>query len=125
MDLFGKTSDELQENIVITDDAITGTLKYVEGYTGFSSKTAERKGNYLAITATTLEPADSITVELVNGTKGPVTLDEDGTIVIRVTDPSTQSIRVVITKDGNVSTHDYSISNLVLETQEVVTNPTE
>ena len=41
---------------------------------------------------------DEITVELVNGTLGhPVTLDSDRNIVLRIANPMTQEIRVVIT----------------------------
>ena len=103
----------MQEDVAIEDGAITGTLKYVTGYTGFSGNVAEQSGNYLAIKVEA--NADSITVELINGTLGhPVTLDSDGMIVIRISDTSTQSITVVATK-GNVSeTHNLSISGLTL-----------
>lgn len=113
VDLLGKDAGDLQENVAIANGAITGTLKYVTGYTGFSGDVSEQSGNYLAIKVEA--DADSITVELVGGTLGhPVTLDEDGMIVIRITNTSTQSITVVATK-GNVSeTHNLSISGLIL-----------
>ena len=113
VDVLGKDAGDLQEDVAIEDGAITGTLKYVTGYTGFSGNVAEQSGNYLAIKVEA--DADSITVELVNGTLGhPVTLDSDGMIVLRIANTSTQSITVVATK-GNVSeTHNLSISGLTL-----------
>ena len=113
VDLLGKDAEDLQENVAIANGAVTGTLKYVTGYTGFSGDVAEQSGNYLAIKVEAV--ADSITVELVGGTLGhPVTLDSDGMIVLKIADTSTQSITVVATK-GNVSeTHNLSISGLTL-----------
>ena len=113
VDLLGKDAGDLQEDIAIANGAVTGTLKYVTGYTGFSGNVEEQSGNYLAIKVEA--NADSITVELVGGTVGhPVTLDSDGMIVLRIANTSTQSITVVATK-GNVSeTHNLSISGLTL-----------
>lgn len=113
VDLLGKDAEDLQENVAIANGSVTGTLKYVTGYTGFSGDVAEQSGNYLAIKVEAV--ADSITVELVGGTLGhPVTLDSDGMIVLKIADTSTQSITVVATK-GNVSeTHNLSISGLTL-----------
>ena len=113
VEVLGKDAGDLQEDVAIANGAITGTLKYVTGYTGFSGDVSEQSGNYLAIKVEA--NADSITVELINGTLGhPVTLDSDGMIVIRISDTSTQSITVVATK-GNVSeTHNLSISGLTL-----------
>ena len=50
-DLLGKKAADLQSNIVIDDNAMTisGTLKHVTGYTGFSSKVEEQSGNYIAL----------------------------------------------------------------------------
>ena len=114
-DLFGKTVSDLQENVEIKNKAITGTLKYLDDYTGFSSITAEQSGNYLAIHAADSK-ADSITAELVGGTKGPVTLDDDGLIVFRIANKNTQSIKVTSYKNGvakDVKT--YSLTGLTLE----------
>ena len=94
---------------------ISGTLNYVTNYTGFSGNVAEQSGNYLALKCTTGSLDDTITVELIGGTVGhPVTLDEDRNIVIRITNPETQSIEVVAT-DGEVSTSTvYALTGLTL-----------
>ena len=47
--LFGKAVNELQSDVVVADDEVTGTLKYVNGYVDFSSNTSEQEGNYLAL----------------------------------------------------------------------------
>lgn len=114
VDLLGKTADDLQTSVEVGVDAITGTLKYVTGYTGFSGDVAEQSGNYLALKVTAIEGA-TITVELINGTVGhPVTLDEDGMIVIRITNKSTQSVQVVATKDNKSEVYNYSLTGLTL-----------
>lgn len=117
VDLLGKEADDLQEDVAVANGAITGTLKYVTGYTGFSGDVSEQSGNYLAIKVTAIEGA-TITVELINGTVGhPVTLDEDGMIVIRIADKTTQSVEVVATKDSLSETQRFSLTGLTLTPQ--------
>lgn len=112
--LLGKKVSDLQSNIVIGEDAITGSLKHVTGYTGFSSKSSEQEGHYLALKFD-VTPADAVTtVELVGGTKGPVTLDSDMNIVLLIKN-NTQSIKVVSTKNGASTTKTYALTNLTLE----------
>lgn len=113
--MLGKKASELQSNVVVSDDAITGTLFHVNDYVGFSSNVSEQKGNYLALQVIT-EPQEGVTttVELVGGTKGPVTLDEDMNIVIRVTDPKTQKVKVISTKGEKSTTKVYNLTGLVL-----------
>lgn len=86
------------------------------GYTGFSGKASERKGNYLALYCSTEEEGSTITVELINGTVGhPVTLDSDGLIIMRISDKDTQRVRVVASKDGYTDTvREYSLTGLTL-----------
>ena len=115
--LFGKTVNELQENVVIGEDAITGTLKYVSGYTGFSSVVSEQAGNYLALRIDTDEPEALTTVELVGGTKGPVVLDDDMNIVLLIRDKDAQSIKVTMETDEDSLTKTYDLSGLTLETE--------
>ena len=43
--LFGKAVNELQSDVVVSDDEVTGTLKYVDGYVDFSSNVSEQSGN--------------------------------------------------------------------------------
>lgn len=113
--LFGKKVSDLQSNIVIGENAISGSLKHVTGYTEFGSKSSEQEGHYLALKFD-VTPADAVTtVELVGGTKGPVTLDADKNIVLLIKSNTTQSIKVVSTKDGASVTKTYTLTGLTLE----------
>lgn len=71
-------------------------MKHVTGYTGFSSNTSEQEGNYLALKVDADSEDAVVTIELVGGTKGPVTLDDDG-------------------KDSATKT--YGLTRLILETE--------
>lgn len=115
--LFGKAVNELQSDVVVADDEVTGTLKYVNGYVDFSSNTSEQSGNYLALKIEA-EPAEAETVvELVGGTKGPVALDDDMNIVLLIKNKDTQSIKVTTTHNGESITKIYGLSGLTLETE--------
>ena len=115
--LFGKAVNELQSDMVVADDEVTGTLKYVNGYVDFSSNASEQSGNYLALKIEA-EPAEAETVvELVGGTKGPVALDDDMNIVLLIKNKDTQSIKVTTTHNGESITKIYGLSGLTLETE--------
>ena len=114
--LFGKNVSDLQANVVVSEDSISGTLKYVTGYTGFSSVADDQKGNYLALKVDA-DPGSVTTVEVVNGTKGPVTLDEDMNIVLKIKNKDTQSVRVITTKGDETVTKEYSLTGLTLESE--------
>ena len=115
--LFGKTVNELQSDVVVSDDEVTGTLKYVDGYVDFSSNVSEQSGNYLALKIEA-EPAEAETVvELVGGTKGPVTLDDDMNIVLLIKNKDTQSIKVTTTHNEESVTKTYGLYGLTLETE--------
>ena len=86
VDLLGKVASDLQTDMAV--DAfgkVTGTSKYVTGYTGFSGKAAERKGNFVAlhISVGELVIGTNVTVKI-NG----VTMDPDGLHVMRFKDDS-------------------------------------
>lgn len=58
------------------------------------------------------------TVELVGGHSGPVELDSDMNIVIRIENKFDQYIKVVTTKDGASVSKTYYLNDLVLEAAE-------
>ena len=82
------------------------------GYTGYSGDAELQSGNYLALHAAAEEGA-TITVELVGGTTGPVTLDPDGISIGRITSTE-QSVRFVASKNGMTQTKTYALSDLTL-----------
>ena len=114
-DLFGKVVDDLQEDIVIGTNSISGILHYVEDYTGFSSDPAMQEGNFIAIHCNVPGlTADqySISVSITN----PVTLDADGIYVGYVANKDSQTITVVASASGHESvTKTYSLSELTVE----------
>lgn len=115
IELFDKVASDLQENVVVGTNAIAGTLKYVSDFSSaFGGDLSS--GNYLALYIETPDVSGStITVEIVNGTSGPVTLDADGLWVGRIADKSTQTIKVVASKEGyNSVTKTYSLTGLTL-----------
>lgn len=115
-DLLGLSVTDLQSNIEVGASAIGGTLKYVEGYTGFSGDPAEQSGNYIALHATAVDGA-TITCEVVGGLHGEATLDEDGIIICRLASNATP-IRFKATKSGKTETQTFNLQALVLEEPE-------
>lgn len=115
VDLLGKQASDLGTGITVNDGAITGTLKHVTGYTGFSGDVTEQSGNYLALYASSVG-ADSLTCEFLGGISGlgEQTLD-DGYIILRVTNKYTQSVRIRAYKDGVVANERvYGLAGLTL-----------
>lgn len=66
---------------------MSGTSKWVTGYTGFSGDPTEQSGNYLALHATA-DAGAVIQAKLQGGPLGWVTLDSDGIIISRLHDNS-------------------------------------
>ena len=111
--ILGKSVADLQEDILVDDKAIEGTLKYVTGYTGYSEETELQSGNFLALKFTPATGATT-TVELIGGQGTPVTLDSNNNAVIRVAN-NNQKIKVVSTVNGETVTKIYSLRLLNLE----------
>lgn len=100
-DLLGKSVTDLQEDITVSDDAITGTLKFATGYTGFSGDENLQSGNYIVLHAEADQGA-VISAEVIGGYFGPVTLDTDGILIARI-ESTSQSIRFVGMKAGKIT----------------------
>lgn len=105
---MGKAASDLQSDIDVLEDSITGTLKYVTDYTGYSESPELQVGNFIALHAevTNVEGA-TITVTMTR----TATLEDDGNVVARVADKDTQTLTFTATKEGypdNVQTFDLS-----------------
>ena len=115
LDLFGLHASDLQSGVSVNKLNVAGTLKYVTDYTGFSGNPEEQNGHYLVLHADD-ENADKVVVELLGGTKGPVELDPDRTIVLLIRNKDTQSVKVTSYLNDEVKeTGTFSLANLVLE----------
>lgn len=123
---YGKNVSDLQTNVNVTGDAISGTIKYVTGYTGFNgSNPTEQEGNYLALDFNATPWPDRMTVELVGGTKGEVELtQEDKFCVFRITDKSSQTIRLKVDKQDTHIEKTYKLSGLTLDAKPPVVKVT-
>lgn len=112
VEVLGKQVVALQSEVKVYENEIRGTLKYVTGYTGFSADESLQSGYFLAL-AFDVNPADTtVTVEVVNGISGPVTLDEDMNCVFRISS-NVQKIKVVATKGAKSVTKIYDLRNLI------------
>lgn len=107
---YGKAVNDLQSNVSVVNGAVTGTLAYVTGYTGFSDDPDLQEGNYLAL-AFTGGNYDSLTAALGDG--DPVDIS-DGFAVIRIAD-KTESLVVTGTNDGGTESMTLDLSGLTLE----------
>lgn len=115
-DLLGKTADDLQENVSISDsNVISGTLHHIENWTEFDSNPSINTGNFIALHFETNNiPGSSISVTVTN----PVTLDADGDVILRIADKDSQTITVVASADGYESvTEVYTLTGLTLESE--------
>ncbi len=82
VDLLGKVASDLQEDVSIARRKVSGTLHYLDDYTGFSGLPEEQEGNYVALQVvppTDMTIGTDITVKI-NGKP----LDSDGIVIIRM-----------------------------------------
>jgi len=94
---------------------ITGTLKYVTDYTGFSGDPAEQQGNYLVLHIDTDVEDATIQVELVGGDHSSVALDSDRTIILRIKNKF-QKIKITASKEGYPTvSKTYTLGGVTLE----------
>lgn len=116
MDLFGKVVGDLQSNMAVSNNAITGNLNYVTDYTGFSSKEEEQKGNYMAMHFSI--PNMTIGEDGLNVAVNGSNLDSDGVIVLIM--KTLNPITIVATKGGDEFQLTLDPSNVVCESAPVV-----
>lgn len=85
-DLLGKYIGDLQKDVVIGANKITGELYYVDDYTGFSGVEEEQQGWYL-VTHATVPDVTGATIRIGISTKeGTKVLDpSDGILIQRLT----------------------------------------
>ena len=104
---------DLQEDIEFSEDGITGTLKYVTGYTGYSETAELQEGNFLALHVVA-EGADTITVEVVGEEPESKTPDDNGIVVARI-ESTEQSIRAVADfGDEGIIIKEWALDDLTL-----------
>lgn len=112
VDLWGYDCDDLQDSIVVGDDSISGTLKYIEDYSAAEFDPID--GNFIALKCESNIEDATITVTVTN----PSVLDSDGIIVLQIADKDTQTITVQVEKEGYVPvTKVYTLTDLVCQSE--------
>ena len=117
---YGKAVSTLQENdVIINDKSISGTLKYVSGWTeAYGSDPVENSGNFLCVTVETT-PSAVVTVATKGGFHDDrVATVEDGFIVTHVKS-NAQKLIITSTLNGGTANEqkivkEYSLSGLKL-----------
>ena len=110
-DLLGKVITDLQQNVKIVEGTkVSGTLKYVTGYTGFSGDPELQSGNYLVLHASA-DTGATIKAKLVGGVDDEKTLDSDGILVARITD-SVTAVKFTASLNGKTDSFTYDLSML-------------
>ena len=114
--LFGSKVSAMQSNVVVADNAITGTLKFISGGLATSGPLAG-DGNFLALKFIDENNADSIKVGLVPSASGMdlVELDSDMNGVFKISSDLNQVLKVVTTLGGVSKTQTFDLSGLELE----------
>lgn len=118
VDLFGKVASDLQSNMAVNSiGKVTGTSKYVTGYTGFSGNPEEQQGNYVAfhISVGNMVIGTDVTVEA-NG----VTMDPDGLYVMIIREGTTHPKAIV-----KASANGHKTISKVFDFTDVVKEPAE
>ena len=114
--LFGSKVSAMHSNVVVADNAITGTLKFISGGLAESGPLAG-DGNFLALKFIDENDADSIKVGLAPSASGMdlVELDSDMNGVFKISSELNQSLKVVTTLNGVSKTQTFDLSGLELE----------
>lgn len=107
--MFGTPVSDIQQNVVVANNAITGTLKYLSEGALVDYWNAN---HFLALKFADQDDADEIKV----GINAPVALDSDmnGAWVI---EDVTKPLQVIVTKGDQTETFTYDLSGLVLAPQ--------
>lgn len=115
MDFWGKSCDDLMDDVSIDSNVANGTLKYVADYTSAGFDMSQGT-NFIALSVTPTAEDSTITCDF-NGKT--ITLDEDLAIVIQMTEAK-KALHAVFTetKDGaTVSTYTLAFSGLTLASE--------
>lgn len=105
-DLWGKKASDLQENIAITNNVVSGTCYYVEGYD-------PELNHFLVLKAVSNDANAKITAQIIGGQSGPIELDPDGICLFKIASIE-QSLQYVVSINGISKTYNLSLANLTL-----------
>lgn len=113
--LWGHTVSSLQENIVVSGNAITGTLKYISSG---ALPDVWGAGNFIALKFLPAGEVNKIRIGLdPSQGSGLVELDEDMNAVCKITDKNKQKFIVETTVGNDVLRQVFDLSSLTLATE--------
>lgn len=110
---YGKEVGDLQTGVALRGDTISGSLYYVDDFTGFSVSEELQKGNYLVLNVIKPTGADTVKVKVTGGKDTAEKDVDDQPLVIRVLNPN-QKVIIKATKDEDEVTKTYSLTGLRL-----------
>lgn len=113
--VLGQQASNLQTNVEIEGTSLKGTIKYVSNFTEFSENSYEQSGNYLALKVTSNAPAAKVTVELLGGSSPICKSAGDNLYVMRITNASSQSVRISAIDGRDSKTDIYALSGLTIQ----------
>lgn len=113
VDLWGNDSGDLQENIVISDGNITGTLKKL---TSGALVDKWGEGYFIALTMTNIDSDTLYTMAGLNPSvsSGMLKLDADNTGVWKITNKTTQKFEVIQYTQYSSCKQVFNLSGLTL-----------
>lgn len=115
--VYTKHVSDLQNNVLVLNFKVSGTLKYVEGLTDYSETVEEQEGNFLALAVTLPEQISGVAMTYSYAGEGkdnePIS---DGKILVRIpSDLNKGAITVTAKKGTDEYIADYDLSGLTLE----------
>lgn len=108
---YGKKVSELQENVNVSEDAISGELKSVEDYS--EAFPEEKSGHFLALTFT-FDEGTTVKTKVIGGKNTDVDATKDKYCVYLIQNKDTQKIQITATKGEQSVEKTYSLTGLVL-----------
>lgn len=115
----GKGADDIQSNIAVVGDKVTGTLKFIPG--GIAPGTLSGDGYFIGLKFSNFASGltyANVQVGLVNSASGMglQTLDSDKNAVFKIADKDSQKVKIVqTTADGKRNVQYLDLSGLTLE----------
>ena len=99
---------DVQENVSVSGNAITGTSKYLESVNTFDMS----KGHHFIVLHVTADTADTIKVSMDPTQSSLTTLDESGVIILQMKDDQSQTVKIVAENENGTTTKNLTISGM-------------
>ena len=114
LSVFGVAVSDVQSNVAISGNAITGTSKYLESVNTFDMSLGH---NFLVLHFASTD-ADKVEV-CMDPTQGSglVELDESGVVILQMKADKSQTVKVVMTKGDREFVKHFTISGMTFETE--------